>query len=127
MNGVVGVKEYFGFAPSQFSVNADMLRACMKSPDASLDELLKEIATPYGEKASPFMMQAWEYAARGVEAFPWDVIYLIGHMGIDKGEKVLTLGIRPRFPRNVGDPFLEDEPESKLDDDRRLQSTPLGF
>ena len=51
LNGVVGVKEYFGFAPSQFSVNADMLRACMKSPDASLEELLKEIAAPYREKS----------------------------------------------------------------------------
>ena len=54
LNGVVGVKEYFGFAPSQFSVNADMLRACMKSPDASLDELLKEIAAPYGKKQPRF-------------------------------------------------------------------------
>ena len=73
MKGVVGIKEYFGFAPSQFSVNAAMLQVCMKSPDASLDELLKEIVAPYGEDASKHMKDAWEKIARGVEAFPWDV------------------------------------------------------
>lgn len=84
LKGVVGVKEYFGFAPSQFSVDAAMLTASMKFPDASLDELLKDIAAPYGKEASSYMMDAWEYVARGVEAFPWDVTYLIGQLGLDK-------------------------------------------
>ena len=53
MEGVVGVKEYYGFAPSTFSVNAAMLKAWMKSPDAPLDALLREIAAPYGPKAAP--------------------------------------------------------------------------
>ena len=86
MKGVVGIKEYFGFAPSNFSVNAAMLRACMRSPNATLEELLEEIAAPYGEKAAPLMISAWEYVARGVEAFPWDVTYLIGQLGLNKGD-----------------------------------------
>lgn len=57
MEGVVGIKEYYGFAPSQFSVNAAMLKACMRSPTATLDQLLKEVAAPYGEKAAPLMIQ----------------------------------------------------------------------
>jgi hypothetical protein len=78
MEGVVGVKEYYGFAPSTFSVNAAMLRAWMKSPHAPLDALLREIAAPYGPKAAPLLIQAWEYVAQSVEAYPWDTTYMIG-------------------------------------------------
>ena len=82
--GVVGVKEYYGFAPSTFSVNAAMLKAWMKSPHASLDTLLNEIAVPYGSQAAPLLIRAWEYVAQSVEAFPWDTTYLIGPMGLDR-------------------------------------------
>lgn len=84
LKGVIGVKEYFGFAPSQFSVNAAMLKASMESPHSSVNELLERIAEPYGTKASPHMIQAWEYVARGMEAYPWDVTP--SFMGLGKGE-----------------------------------------
>jgi hypothetical protein len=87
ITGVVGVKEYYGFAPSTYSVNYAMLKAWMKNPNASVDELLNQIATPYGKKTAPLMIKAWEYVAQAVEAFPWDVTYLIGPMGLDLGEK----------------------------------------
>jgi hypothetical protein len=85
MEGVVGVKEYYGFSPTTLSVNAAMLRAWMKSPQAPLETLLQEIAAPYGSKAAPIMIQAWEYVAQSVEAFPWDTTYLVGPMGLDRG------------------------------------------
>lgn len=84
MKGVVGVKEYYGFAPSTYSVNYSMLKAWMKKPNASLEELLQEIAAPYGKKTTPFMIKAWEYVAQAVEAYPWDVSYMIGPLGLDK-------------------------------------------
>ncbi|HRU63576.1 MAG TPA: hypothetical protein P5236_04105, partial [Paludibacteraceae bacterium] len=86
LKGVVGVKEYYGFAPSTYSVNYAMLHAWMKNPNASLDELLNQIAAPYGKKTAPLMIKAWEYVAQSVEAFPWDVTYMIGPMGLDKSE-----------------------------------------
>jgi hypothetical protein len=84
MEGVVGVKEYYGFAPSTFSVNAAMLQAWMKSPQAPLEKLLRQIAAPYGPKAAPLLIQAWELTAQSVEAFPWDTTYMIGPMGLDR-------------------------------------------
>jgi hypothetical protein len=84
MEGVVGVKEYYGFAPSTFSVNAAMLKAWMESPGASLGNLLQKIAAPYGAKAAPLLIQAWELTAQSVEAFPWDTTYMIGPMGLDR-------------------------------------------
>ena len=86
ITGVVGVKEYYGFAPSTYSVNYAMLHAWMKNPNATVGELLNQIAAPYGKKTAPIMIKAWEYVAQAVEAFPWDVTYLIGPMGLDKGE-----------------------------------------
>lgn len=85
MEGLVAVKEYYGFAPSTFSANCAMLKAWMRSPDAKLETLLEEIAAPYGKEAAPLMIQAWEYVAQSVEAFPWDTTYLIGPMGLDRG------------------------------------------
>ncbi|MBE0652525.1 MAG: hypothetical protein IH594_01930 [Bacteroidales bacterium] len=84
MKGIVGVKEYYGFAPSVYSVNYAMLKAWMKSPNAPLEELLNQIAAPYGKKTAPLMIQAWEYVAQSVEAYPWDVTYLIGPTGLDR-------------------------------------------
>jgi hypothetical protein len=84
MEGVVGVKEYYGFAPTTFSVNAAMLKEWMAAPDAPLDKLLQEIAAPYGPKAAPIMIRAWECVAQSVEAYPWDTTYLIGPMGLDR-------------------------------------------
>jgi len=87
LTGVVGVKEYYGFAPSTYSVNYAMLKAWLKNPNATVDELLNQIAAPYGKKTAPLMIKAWEYVAQAVEAFPWDVTYLIGPMGLDMWEK----------------------------------------
>ena len=48
-------------------------------------------------------MQAWEYTARGVEAFPWDVTYLLGPMGLDKGDK----GAHPWEPVTISNSTWE--------------------
>ncbi len=32
------------------------------------------------------MIQAWEYVARHVEAYPWDTTYMIGPLGLDRGQ-----------------------------------------
>jgi hypothetical protein len=82
--GLTGIKEYYGFAPSQFSVNASMLKCCFESPNATLGQLLEMVAKPYGKAAAPLMLQAWEKVAQGVEAYPWDTTYLLGPMGLAK-------------------------------------------
>jgi len=84
MKGIVGIKEYYGFSPVTFSVNAEMLKAWIEAPDASLDQLLTQVAASYGQRAAPVMIEAWEYVAQSVESFPWDTTYLIGPMGLDR-------------------------------------------
>ena len=82
--GVVGIKEYFGLPPSQLSVNAARLGACLRSPEASLEQLLEQVAAPFGTRAAPALLAAWEQGAVGVESFPWDITYLIGPMGLSR-------------------------------------------
>lgn len=84
MQGVVGVKEYYGFAPTTFSVNAAMLKAWMKSPDKALDVLLREIAEPYGPSNSHLIIAAWEFVSQSVESYPWDITYLLGPLGLSR-------------------------------------------
>lgn len=81
-----GIKEYYGFESSTFSVNYAMLDAWAKSPDAPLEKLLDQVSAPYGKKAADHMEVAWEYVAQAVEAFPWDVTYLIGPLGLDHSQ-----------------------------------------
>jgi hypothetical protein len=83
LGGLAGIKEYYGFSPETFSVNADMLRSWIHSPEAPLEQLLNEIVEPYGEAAAPDMLRAWELVSRAVESFPWDTTYGIGQMGLD--------------------------------------------
>jgi len=148
MPGVVGVKEYYGFAPSVFSVNAAMLQAWMKSPSAPLDQLLNEIATPYGAKAAPLLKQAWEYTAQSVEAYPWDTTYLIGPIGLDRHwdgthdwepvEIISTTWDTPIWKANRrGNFMLTDEPKAhpwlfedcglRLEDAAALGFQAVGF
>ncbi len=115
MDGVVGIKEYYGFAPSQFSVNAAMLQACLQSPDAPLEQLLQEVAAPYGEKAASLMIQAWEQVAQGVEAYPWDTTYLIGPMGLGRhNEGSQRMGTRLDPQWHVGYAHLAVQPAGEF-------------
>jgi len=83
---ITGIKEYYGFEESTFSVNYEMLKFWIKTPDASLENLLQKVAKPYGSSSADFMKTAWELVAQSVEAFPWDVTYLIGPLGLDHSE-----------------------------------------
>lgn len=69
--GVVGMKEYYGFVPAHFSVNIALLKASLHEPDASLATLLPLLAHPYGEAADT-VQEAWEATAQAMELFPWD-------------------------------------------------------
>lgn len=70
--GVVGVKEYYGLVPADFSVNIALFAAYLRAPDAALDTLLKPLAVDYGEGVAAHLLEAWEQVARAMELFPWD-------------------------------------------------------
>lgn len=69
--GITGIKEYYGFAPEDFSVNIALFSAYLKSPEKSLDDLLEPIAASYGVNTD-LLLEAWESASQGMELFPYN-------------------------------------------------------
>lgn len=75
--GVIGVKEYYGLVPADFSVNIALFRAYLTSPDATCETLLHPIAAEYGTNAAPLLLDAWEKTAQAMELFPWDASWAL--------------------------------------------------
>ena len=75
--GVVGVKEYYGLVPRDFSVNIALFAAYLRTPDVPLQTLLAPVATAYGDEAAPDLLDAWEGTARAMELFPWDASWAL--------------------------------------------------
>ena len=78
--GLTGIKEYYGFVPSDFSVNEALFSLYQKSSGKKFQEYIEPIAATYGD-AKQTMMSAWEMSAWGLETFPfnasWRLKFLI--------------------------------------------------
>ena len=67
---IAGVKEYFGMVPDRYDPNLSMAAAKLHNLDASTEEILLQLAEPYGA-ASEEILAAWEASAIGLSVFPW--------------------------------------------------------
>ncbi len=74
---VTGVKEYYGIATDHLSVNTAMLRAWLRKPSASCDELICEVASFYPEAAREPLLSAWRLISDAMEAFPWNASWAL--------------------------------------------------
>jgi hypothetical protein len=70
--GVVGIKEYFGLAPKDFSVNVRLLKGFLAAPATPFDDLIASVAAEYGKLSRDALLEAWEATAEAMELFPWD-------------------------------------------------------
>ena len=71
---IAGVKEYFGMVPDRYDPNLSMAAAKLYNLDASTEEILLQLAEPYGA-ASEEILAAWEASAIGLSVFPWDATW----------------------------------------------------
>ncbi|MCL2647115.1 MAG: hypothetical protein FWD61_08935 [Phycisphaerales bacterium] len=69
--GVTGVKEYYGFAPSDFSANIDLFSRYIHTPGLAFHQYAEPIADTYGQ-AGKIMLEAWELISNGMEMFPFN-------------------------------------------------------
>ena len=74
------------------------------------------------------MIQAWEYVAQSVEAFPWDTTYMIGPMGLDRHHDG-SHGWEPASDsqRDMGHADLEGQPAGELHAHGAEQGTPVAI
>ena len=70
-----GIKEHFGIAFSRLGVNTLFLKEYFKNCNLSLDELLKNTAKYYGEKASEYLIEAWKESEKGMDLIPYSFTY----------------------------------------------------
>jgi hypothetical protein len=69
--GLTGIKEYYGFVPSDFSVNIELFSRYLRNPGLDYGEYIKPIADAYGN-AGEMMLEAWELISCGMEIFPFN-------------------------------------------------------
>jgi hypothetical protein len=80
VDGVIGVKEYYGSLPDRYDPNLAMAGLVFHEPTVALDAALDRLAEPFGD-ARDSVLAAWEAVASGFELFPWDVSWLSREIG----------------------------------------------
>ena len=87
IDGVVGVKEYYGLLPGHGDPCLAMAGEAIRRPEASLAECLTAVAAPYGENAQA-MIRFWERVSAAYRLYPWDVSWFareVGKASVDHG------------------------------------------
>jgi hypothetical protein len=78
--GVVGIKEYYGLLPDQEDPNLRATGLFLADPRRSEEELLAELAKPYGAAAGE-IARFWSLTSEGMELFPWDASWFMREIG----------------------------------------------
>lgn len=78
LEGVTGIKEYFGTAVPYMSVNEEMTGAALRS-DLNFDEVILKIASRFSnDKAQQKnLIEAWNLTAQALLLAPWDMSWVL--------------------------------------------------
>lgn len=76
IDGVVGVKEYFGLQPHADDVNLDAARAYFRDPGVDDRAVLAELAA--GES---WLIEFWTLTSHAYELYPWDATWFARQLG----------------------------------------------
>lgn len=80
VEGVRGVKEYYGLLPDKDDPNLRMTGLFLADPDIPEEKALEELARPYGPVACR-MIDFWKLCSESMELFPWDTSWYIREIG----------------------------------------------
>lgn len=80
VDGVCGVKEYFGLLPDKEDPNLRMTGLFLTAPELSEQEALAELVRPYGPVADR-MIEFWKICSEAMELFPWETSWYIREIG----------------------------------------------
>lgn len=78
VEGVIGVKEYFGIGPSRFDVNLAAAAAYFADPLVSEPAALESIAAEWD---APWLTEFWTLASTAYELYPWDSSWFARQLG----------------------------------------------
>jgi len=80
VEGVVGIKEYFGLLPGTEDPNLRMTGLFFNNPAISEKKALDVLAAPYGT-AKTEIINFWKICSDAMELFPWDTSWYIREIG----------------------------------------------
>jgi hypothetical protein len=80
VEGVMGIKEYYGLLPDQEDPNLRTVAFFLANPQISDDALLEQLARPYGG-VSCGVAQFWKLTSAAMEMFPWDSSWFMREIG----------------------------------------------
>lgn len=83
IDGVSGIKEYYGLNPTKEDPNLRMAGLFFTNPNMSESEAVAELAKPYGP-VSEEIARFWELESQGMELFPWETSWHIREIGYSK-------------------------------------------
>jgi hypothetical protein len=83
VDGVSGLKEYYGIDISKPDPNLDAATICFQEPDLSVGELLKRLSADYGDNSTrEAVEQVWIAASEAIELLPWDASWAARRIGL---------------------------------------------
>lgn len=80
VQGLMGMKEYYGLIPTIDDPNLRMTGLFFSNPRVDDETALKILASPYGA-AQADMIQFWKLTSEAMELFPWDASWFIREIG----------------------------------------------
>lgn len=93
VEGIVGVKEYFGVLPLMPDLNLAMFAARLKQPDATTDELIDQITLKFGAQQAD-VKKVCEELSEAMRFMPWEASWhlrLLSKASIDHGWSAATI------------------------------------
>jgi hypothetical protein len=93
VEGITGIKEYFGVLPLEPDLNLDMLRARLKDRSASTEQLMGGICARFG-RGSADVRRLLDALSDATEMYPWDASWFareVGTASVDHGWSGATI------------------------------------
>jgi len=80
VDGVIGIKEYYGIVPTREDANLRMSSLFLHNPGIDESAALKKLAQPYAPVEDE-IIRFWKHCSTGMEIFPWDTSWMIQKLG----------------------------------------------
>jgi hypothetical protein len=93
VDGIVGLKEYFGVLPLMPDLNLAFFTARLKRPDATTDQLIDQITSKFGPQQAD-VKKLCEESSEAMRFMPWEASWhlrLLSKAAIDHGWSAATI------------------------------------
>jgi len=81
LQGITGIKEYYGICQKYFGINEAVLRHCLTTDNPEFSSFIKEKAREYVQtddlESIELLLYAWELSSHTLELIPWELSWVM--------------------------------------------------